>query len=99
MIDLNKDVLVKLIQILKKHIPLAEIRVFGSRISGSAKSYSDLDLAIINTEKLNLKTLTALKTDLQESDIPIRIDLVDYLGIDDEFREVINQNYVVLPLV
>jgi len=95
MIDLKKEILLKIISIVRKHFPLAEIRAFGSRVNGNAKSYSDLDLALLN-EKIDFKTFSKLKIDLEESDIPIRVDIVDYAKADEEFRKVIDQKFVVI---
>ncbi len=34
-------------EILKKHLPLVEVRAFGSRAHAKHKRFSDLDLALI----------------------------------------------------
>jgi predicted nucleotidyltransferase len=43
MIDLTPDQLAIIRDILSLHVPNAEIRVFGSRVSGKPKPWSDLD--------------------------------------------------------
>lgn len=96
MIDLRADLLNLVRTITKKYVPHAEVRVFGSRVTGTAKKYSDLDLAIVDAQKLSLHTLGNLREAFQESDLPMRVDLVDWHAISDEFREVIAAHYAVL---
>ena len=80
--------------ILNKHVPDVEIRAFGSRVTGKEKSYSDLDLALVGKAKISNKIMTPLKEAFQESDLPFRVDLVDWNKISKGFQEIINQNYV-----
>ena len=82
-------------EILKKHIPNAEIWAFGSRARWTAKDTSDLDLAIISDEKTPSKILTLLKMELEDSDIPFKVDILDWQGISEEFQTIIKEEYVV----
>jgi predicted nucleotidyltransferase len=82
--------------ILKRHVTDYEVRVFGSRIHGNAKKFSDLDLVIMTTNPLSLKVLGDLAEDFSASNLPIKVDIVDWCRISDEFREVISQNYATL---
>ena len=82
--------------ILQKHVPYCEVRAFGSRVTYTAKNYSDLDLAIVGKKRLTDKILYALKEDFQESDLPFRIDILDWYTISKEFQAVIKRNYKVL---
>lgn len=91
MIDLQSQWLELIRSILRTHVPDAEVRAFGSRVTGKPKSYSDLDLAIVGAHKLSLQTLGDLRQAFQESDLPIRVDVVDWHGISEEFREVIGK--------
>jgi predicted nucleotidyltransferase len=96
MIDLSTENLSLLKQLITEHIPVCEIRVFGSRIHGTAKPYSDIDIAIKCTEPIDRRTLSRLKEALQESTLPIRVDVLDWDGISEEFRGVIEEGYEVL---
>src|SRR4051794_22997442 len=49
--------------ILRRHIPDREVWAFGSRARGSAKIYSDLDLAVIGKMPLPLRISAALAED------------------------------------
>ena len=46
MLDLEQRHLDMLLPILKRHVPGASLWAFGSRVKGTAKQFSDLDIAI-----------------------------------------------------
>lgn len=96
MIDVSPHHFQIIKKILKKHVPGCEVRAFGSRVTQTAKSYSDLDLAIIGKDELLAKTLFALKEDFEESDLPFRVDVLDWRAISDDFRKVIEKQFEVL---
>ena len=82
--------------ILQKRVPFAEVRVFGSRVTGTAKKHSDIDLAIVSKSPLESSVLSQLKIDFEESDLPFRVDLLDWHAISDCFRELILKKYEVI---
>ena len=82
--------------ILQTHVPQNEVWAFGSRANGAAKPYSDLDLAIITQHPLRLDVLGALKDAFAESDLPWRVDVVDWACTSASFRDIIQQNRVVV---
>jgi uncharacterized protein len=63
--------------------------VFGSRATGRARHYSDLDLAVDAGRPLTLDEMARLAEAFSESDLPYRVDLVDWRGIGDRFRQTI----------
>ncbi len=63
--------------------------MFGSRATGRAWRYSDLDLAIDAGRRLTLDELAILAEAFSESDLPYKVDVVDWHAIDDRFRELI----------
>jgi len=82
--------------ILKKHVPQHTVWVFGSRATGKAKKYSDLDLAIISDKPLSLGLGADLKHDFAESDLPWRVDIVDWATTPAYFREIIEAEKIVV---
>ncbi len=96
MIDVSPHNLKIIHEILDRHVPDCEIRAFGSRLTWTAKNYSDLDLAIVCKKKLADKILYALKEDFEESDLPFRVDVLDWNSISQEFQTVISRDYEVL---
>lgn len=96
MIEVSKAQQEIIFRILQDHVPDCCVWAFGSRATCTAKDYSDLDLAIVGKEKLTDKTLADLKEAFQESDLPFRVDVLDWNGISKEFRQVIEKKYVVI---
>lgn len=86
-------------QILQRHIPDYEVRAFGSRVKGNAKPYSDLDLVVMTADRpLTLAEHADLADAFSESDLPWKVDVVDWSLISDEFKRIIKQKYVVFQV-
>ena len=75
--------------ILQRYLPQYEVWAFGSRVKGNAKPYSDLDLAIISDTPLPLALLAEVAEAFSESDLPWKVDLVDWATTSERFRQVI----------
>ena len=72
------------------------MRAFGSRATWTSKDYSDLDLAIVGSGPLDRRMLGRLKEAFEDSDLPIRVDVLDWHSISESFRTVIERDYVVV---
>ena len=82
-------------QILRSNLPpAAKVWVFGSRATGRARRYSDLDLAIDAGRPLTLDETASLADAFSESDLSYRVDVVDWHAVDDRFRQIIAQERV-----
>ncbi len=85
------------VALLHKHLPeKTRVWVFGSRAKGTARKYSDLDLLIDIGEKLPEQTKTELAVDFEESELPYKVDVVDWNNISDEFKEIIETDRIKL---
>ena len=62
----------------------------------TAKDHSDLDLAIVGDGPLDFRTKTLLEEAFEESDLPFRVDVVDWATVSEGFHAVIGRGYVVL---
>jgi len=82
--------------ILRRHVPGSAVWAFGSRAAGTARRYSDLDLAVISDEPMSIDALAALKEAFADSDLPWAVNVVDWAGISDRFRRIIERQRVVL---
>lgn len=82
--------------LLQKHIPAIEVWAFGSRAMWKAKKFSDLDLALIGREPLPIEKLLTLQEDFAESDLPYKVDWVDWEVTSPEFRKIIESQKVVI---
>ena len=96
MIDLNPEHLKTVQHILSKHVPGCEVRAFGSRAKWTAKDYSDLDLAVIGSRRFDLREMHRLTEAFKESDLPIRVDVVDWHAISEGFKRVIAAEYKII---
>ena len=82
-----------ILTIIKKHVPQCDLLAFGSRFKGPHEDASDLDLAIVGTEKLGLSLLGRIKEDFMESDIPFKVDILDYHSISPAFRKIVDNGH------
>jgi type I restriction enzyme S subunit len=95
-IDIEPDQLRIVLEILRRLAPQYAVWAFGSRAVGKAKRYSDLDLAIITDTPLTLTRLGALEAAFSESDLPWRVDIVDWAATSEAFQKIIARDKVVL---
>ncbi len=75
-----------------------EVWAYGSRVNGTAHEGSDLDLVVRNQnlQKLPIRTLMDLKEKIQQSNIPIMVDLLDWARIPDSFHKNIEAQHEIL---
>ena len=78
--------------ILARRLAGCEVVAFGSRVNGGARPSSDLDMAVIGRERMDFSELLRLKDDFAESDLPFRVDVVDWHRADPGFREIIRKS-------
>lgn len=96
LIDIRPDHWEIVRSILQKNVPHHAVWAFGSRATWKAKEYSDLDLAIITDRPLSLDVSASLSDDFSESDLPWRVDLVDWATTSEAFRKIIERDKVVI---
>jgi predicted nucleotidyltransferase len=96
MIDIDEKHLVLVREILQKYAPGVPVWVFGSRVKGQAKPWSDLDLVIVDQQRIPQKSFYQIKDAFEESDLPWRVDVLDWHRISPSFRAVIQEKYEVL---
>jgi len=94
MIDVAPHHLQTVKAILRSHVPDREVWVFGSRATGTAKEYSDLDIAVIGDLPLDLGRLALLENDFDESELPFKVDVVDWATASESFRQIIRKTAV-----
>ncbi len=89
MIDLTPEQLEKVRDIFDTYLPGREVKVYGSRAGGNSKTYSDLDIAVMGPEPVDFGTLAILKDAFAESDLPFRVEILQWCRTDPEFKKVI----------
>jgi len=96
MIDLDHDSLKIVKKIIKQHLPNAEVKAFGSRVKGTAKAFSDLDLVIFSDKKIAIDKMNEIKFAFSDSNLPILVDIIDWNAISAEFQAKIRHECVAL---
>lgn len=77
--------------VLKRRVPDCAVWAFGSRVNGTPRPFSDLDLAIVSRAPLSLGVLAELAEDFDESSLSFKVDLLDWASTDPSFRARISQ--------
>ena len=95
-LSLEKRHLAIVQQILQSRLPDAQVWAFGSRTTPTPKPYSDLDLAVINSKPTSLELLATLAEDFSNSDLPFKVDVVDWATTSEAFRSIIQKHKRVL---
>jgi predicted nucleotidyltransferase len=90
--QVSKQQLNTLRDILNMHFDDAKFYLFGSRVKNQARDNSDLDLAILAPEKIDFKTMALLEEDLTESDLPFIVEIHDYQRFSPQFISMIKKN-------
>jgi uncharacterized protein len=87
MIDLSPAYLETVRAILLLNAPGIPVYAFGSRVTGRARKFSDLDLALVPEQALDWRVLALLREEFEESDLPITVDLIDWTQAGPEFKK------------
>lgn len=90
----------KIVQdIIARYLPSGvSVRVFGSRAKWTAKPHSDLDLAVKGEGPISRAVLGDMAEAFSESDLPFRVDVVDWYLVAPSFQTVIDRDGAALPL-
>lgn len=95
-LDLEPRYLDEVRRILARYAPEVQAWAFGSRTDGHAKRFSDLDVVLEARNGVPIETLARLRDAFSESNLPIRVDVVDWDALDPEFRSAIGSRRVPL---
>ena len=90
----NEDQML-LIEILNDIMPNNEVWLYGSRIKGTARPNSDLDMIVFATSQQSLE-IEDLKEAFDESDLPFRVDLFTWEELPKSFHNNIKADHFVL---
>ena len=97
-LDLPQHYLEQVKVLLHTYVPHTEVWAYGSRVSGGSHAASDLDLALRNAVNpaAEIPELFDLKEAFIESNLPIRVDIMDWARIPESFRREIERAHVVI---
>lgn len=88
----HRDLIIKLIE---RHLPDTTAWVYGSRVKGTARRYSDLDMVVFSTPEQR-RGFYELREAFEESNLPFRVDLFTWDQTPDSFKENIEAEHVAL---
>jgi type I restriction enzyme, S subunit len=94
-IDISPEQLAIVQGILKDHLPKGTLAwAFGSRVTWTAKPFSDLDIALEGTAPLAPDVLIDLEEAFEASDLPWKVDVIDLNAVSPEFRAIVERQRV-----
>lgn len=92
-IHVTPEELLIITKILKGYPPCY---VFGSRAKGTQKRFSDLDLCFKGNTPIPDAVIAELEEKFSESNLPFKVDIIDYHTISPSFRRVIEPQFIPL---
>ncbi len=93
-IDITSKQKELILNLLERYLPNTPVWVYGSRVKGTARPQSDLDMVVFATTVQELQ-VSNLKEAFEESDLPFRVDLFVWDEIPETFRKNIEAERVV----
>ena len=73
-------------QLVNSVLPGARVAVFGSRATGRARPFSDLDLLLIDPPRLSWAQRADLRDAFEASALPFSVDVVELDGLAEGMR-------------
>lgn len=97
-LDLPQKYLQQVQALLREHVPGMEVWAYGSRVTGGGHEASDLDLVLRNPVDPHTENCVTheLKEAFIESNLPIRVDVMDWARIPESFHREIERAHVVV---
>ena len=65
-----------------------KVFIFGSRAKGKARKYSDYDIGILGKRPLPSYLKVLIEEALEESNLPFKVDIVDFSNVSEDFKKV-----------
>lgn len=94
-IDISPEQLAIVQGILRDHLPKGTLAwAFGSRVTWTAKPFSDLDIALEGAAPLAPDVLIDLEEAFEASDLPWKVDVIDLNAVSPEFRAIVERRRV-----
>jgi uncharacterized protein len=84
-----------IVPIILRYIPDAKIILYGSRARGDERAGSDIDVALDNNNVIDDLLMSKIVGDLEESDLPISFDVVDFRLVSQNMRDEIVRDGII----
>ena len=79
----DKEILYSL---LSEYLPNTTIWAYGSRVSGHANPWSDLDLVVFSNAEQKYQ-ISLLKEAMENSNLSFRVDILEWDSLPDNFKK------------
>lgn len=76
-----------LLKIIHHYLPDCKVWLFGSRARNQEGRGSDIDLALDNGQKIPWEIITRMLVDIDETTLPMKVDLIDLYTVDEDFKK------------
>lgn len=90
---INEKYKKQLIDIILKRLPTCGIYIFGSRVHDRHRPGADVDLALDAGSVIEAQILRLLRRDIDDTTIPLYVDLIDVHNVDQHFLNCIKQEW------
>jgi predicted nucleotidyltransferase len=88
-LDLRPEHLTLVRNILAQQVPQYTAWAFGSRVKGTARLFSDLDIGLEGKQVLGYEQRANLKLAFSESNLPFVVDVVDLTTCSSDFAQAV----------
>ncbi|QQR80379.1 MAG: nucleotidyltransferase domain-containing protein [Deltaproteobacteria bacterium] len=87
---INSSDLDKVKQVVEKYFISidGDLFLFGSQATGQQTRISDYDIGYFADENLNPTQRENLREELENLDIPVKVDLINFKEVTDDFKEI-----------
>lgn len=83
------------LSVIRRHAPPdTEVYFFGSRVNDTANKTSDLDVLLRGNSSIELSLMSLMKEEFEESDLPFKVDLLDYNSLSERMVKNISSNMI-----
>jgi uncharacterized protein len=72
----------------------AEVFIYGSRARGDYQKFSDIDILYREKTPIAPKQIAKIKLELEEGTLPVKVDLVNWLELADEYKPIVEKEKV-----
>jgi len=83
-----------LVEVILQYLPKCKIYLFGSRARKTHCEGADVDLALDNNTPIEFSILNKIESDIEESTMPLLVDIVDINNAASDFVNEIKKDWI-----
>ena len=91
---IDKETKSQIISLVTALMPDAKIYLFGSRVRKIHAQWSDIDIALDTGKHIDHAALDEVKSVLQATNMPYKVDVVDFNGVSEQMRDSITKERI-----